>query len=337
MPVLPIPMIIALLLVAVIVQRLSIRQTQPALLALLTLCAAVSAISALARYYGFEQLRWFQPVLAICIPPAAWLAFSQAIEGGGKNRSNALHAILPAIAIALVFFYQDLLDVIIPLAFAAYGAAILVRLRQGEDSLVHASLGSGSAALWGWRIVAFSLIASAIADVIIFISLARGDMGPLLWLPTILSSLSLLSLGVLSLTQAIEIQSDEASAEAPFREIDAEKDRAIVAAVDAYVAKQKPYLDPDLTLSRLSRKLLIPAKQLSAAINRAKGENVSRFVNRHRIEEACRLLMERRSVTAAMLDSGFNTKSNFNREFLRVKGVSPSQWLDAQKTLVQGN
>jgi AraC-like DNA-binding protein len=28
-----------------------------------------------------------------------------------------------------------------------------------------------------------------------------------------------------------------------------------------------------------------------------------------------------------MLNSGFNTKSNFNREFLRVMGASPSEWL----------
>jgi AraC-like DNA-binding protein len=28
-----------------------------------------------------------------------------------------------------------------------------------------------------------------------------------------------------------------------------------------------------------------------------------------------------------MLSAGFNTKSNFNREFLRVAGVPPSEWL----------
>ena len=35
-------------------------------------------------------------------------------------------------------------------------------------------------------------------------------------------------------------------------------------------------------------------------------------------------------MTEAMLASGFNTKSNFNREFLRVKGESPSKWLETQ-------
>jgi AraC-like DNA-binding protein len=32
------------------------------------------------------------------------------------------------------------------------------------------------------------------------------------------------------------------------------------------------------------------------------------------------------SVTVAMLGSGFNTKSNFNREFLRITGRTPSTW-----------
>ncbi len=96
------------------------------------------------------------------------------------------------------------------------------------------------------------------------------------------------------------------------------------------VVAQRPFLDPDLTLSRLSRKLAVPAKHLSAAINRVKNENVSRYINRLRIDHACQLIGEGKSVTDAMLSSGFNTKSNFNREFLRVKGESPRKWLETQ-------
>ena len=335
MPVLPIPMIIALLLIAVLVQRLATRQTQPALLALIALCAAVSAISALVRYYGVQEVRWLQPVLATCIPPAAWLAFSRASSRSKQGRRNWLHAIAPIASIALLLFQPDLLDVLIPLVFAAYGSVMLLALGKGEDSLIHSSLENGSTSLWAWRIVAVSLIASAASDVVITVSLARGQSGPLLWLPTISSALSLLSLGALGLTRAIESQRDEESDAQEVTEDDRERDRIIVAKLDAYVASHQPYLDPDLTLSRLSRKLLTPAKQLSVAINRVKGENVSRFINRHRIEEACRRLEAGQSVTAAMLESGFNTKSNFNREFQRVKGMSPRQWYEAQKQLVE--
>jgi AraC-like DNA-binding protein len=145
------------------------------------------------------------------------------------------------------------------------------------------------------------------------------------------SALSLLTLGALSLSRAIggrrgaEPDSHDSSAE-----VDATQDAALLGKLDDFMIRQKPYLDPDLTLSRLGRKLIAPAKNLSAAINRSKGENVSRYINRHRIEHACGLMLQGIPVTSAMLESGFNTKSNFNREFLRLKMVSPSEWLAMQ-------
>ena len=99
-----------------------------------------------------------------------------------------------------------------------------------------------------------------------------------------------------------------------------------MARLDALVAEGALYLDADLTLERLSLRLLVPATRLSTAINRTTSENVSRYVNGFRIRHACARLTAGESVTAAMLDSGFNTKSNFNREFLRVTGMAPGAW-----------
>jgi AraC-like DNA-binding protein len=83
----------------------------------------------------------------------------------------------------------------------------------------------------------------------------------------------------------------------------------------------------------------VPARELSAAINSVTGQNVSQFVNNRRIAEACRLLEEtKQSATTIMLDVGFSTKSNFNREFRRVTGKSPRQWRAASADRpVQGN
>ena len=101
----------------------------------------------------------------------------------------------------------------------------------------------------------------------------------------------------------------------------------------ALIGGEGLFLDPDLTLARLSRRLRLPAKRLSATINRATGENVSRYVNGFRIRRACERLKAGDSVTAAMLNSGFNTKSNFNREFLRILGAAPSDWLAKEREL----
>lgn len=331
MPVLPIPMIIALLLAGFLIHRLVARETHATLLSLIAACALQSAVIALVHYYGLTGLRPFQPFFATFIPPIAWFAFARASGGEQHWRSLARHGIGPALAIACLIINPMLLDVLIPLSFAGYGAAMLLRMGQGADSLLHSRLQSGAMPLLAWRIIAVALIASAGCDVLIAFTLALGNSSAMLWLPSLVSSLSLLSLGVLGLSHAIESQRDEAAGEDGLSQADFERDQIIVARLDQYVQTHKSFTDPDLTLARLARKVVVPAKQLSAAINRVKGENVSRYINRQRIEEACRMLIEGRSVTSAMLDSGFNTKSNFNREFLRVKGASPSQWLQDQK------
>ena len=60
--------------------------------------------------------------------------------------------------------------------------------------------------------------------------------------------------------------------------------------------------------------------------------SVSQFVNEYLITEACRLLRETdETVLAISLAAGFATKSNFNREFPRVTGQTPSQWRSANK------
>ena len=52
------------------------------------------------------------------------------------------------------------------------------------------------------------------------------------------------------------------------------------------------------------------------------------FVNEVRIGYACKLLMDKKlNVTQIALESGFNTISNFNRQFKNLIGKSPSQYL----------
>ncbi len=330
MPVLPIPMIIALLLFAFLAHRLLTRETHVTLLALIAACAMQGAIVALVQYYGFTAIRPLQPLWATLIPPIAWLAFSQAARGDPKPGDLPLHSAGFVLALLFLLLQPHLLDVWIPLLFAGYGVAMMFRLVHGEDSLPHSRLESGSMPLLAWRIIAISLIASAASDVFIAYNLAAGEKGVLLWVPSVFSSLLLLSLGAVSLSHAIESHHDDGGEDSGLSPEDIEKDQSIVTKLDEYVQTRKPFLDPDLTLARLSRRLLVPAKQLSTAINRVKGENLSRYINRHRIDHACKMISGGRSVTDAMLSSGFNTKSNFNREFLRVKGESPRKWLETQ-------
>ena len=106
-----------------------------------------------------------------------------------------------------------------------------------------------------------------------------------------------------------------------------------LSAVEMLMATKRAYRDVDLNLDRLARKLGIPARHISMAINRATGKNVSQYVNEHRIAEACALLVETdKAVTEIMFEAGFQTKSNFNREFRRVTEMSPLEWRERKAT-----
>lgn len=336
MPVLPVPMVIALLLAAFLANHWVRGNTHVTLLALISVCAVQAAIIALVQHYGIAVLRPLQPLLATVIPPVAWLAFQRAAGGVTSLKANSLHLAGPLAALVCLLVQPFLLDMLIPLSFTAYGIAMLLRLGGGEESLPHSRLDSGAGSIMVWRVVALALIGSAASDVFIAWDMAQGSLsgaglGLITWIPSLVSSLSLLALGALSLTSAIESRREPAAIEAAQSPDEIERDAALLVRLDAHMATRKPHLDPDLTLARLARQLGVPSKQLSAVINRGRKENVSRTINRLRIEEACTLLQNGSSVTEAMFSSGFNTKSNFNREFARIKGMSPSQWLSTSK------
>lgn len=68
------------------------------------------------------------------------------------------------------------------------------------------------------------------------------------------------------------------------------QDREILDRIDQLLVGQKLARDENLTLSRLARRAGLPARQISTAVNRLAGKNVSQYINDFRIAEACRLL-----------------------------------------------
>ncbi|MBC6406115.1 MAG: helix-turn-helix transcriptional regulator [Rhodospirillales bacterium] len=75
-----------------------------------------------------------------------------------------------------------------------------------------------------------------------------------------------------------------------------------------------------------------PAKHLSAAINRSTGQSLPRHVKNLRSKAVQEWLLHGNSAIVAMLSCGFNAKSNFNRESMRITGMSPRQWVQKQQT-----
>lgn len=93
---------------------------------------------------------------------------------------------------------------------------------------------------------------------------------------------------------------------------------------------EKPYLDPELSLDALSRRLSIPPKHLSQIVNQQLGRNFNDWINGWRIEEAKRRLLDRRSghlsIVAIAEASGFRSKSTFNSAFRRETSMTPSEY-----------
>lgn len=103
-----------------------------------------------------------------------------------------------------------------------------------------------------------------------------------------------------------------------------------VTLITQYMEKNKAYLDADLSLQQMAERLTIPSHQLSRIINEQFGVNFFDFVNSYRIEEVKKRIgnpkFENLSLLGIAYDSGFNSKSAFNRVFKKMEGITPSEY-----------
>lgn len=330
MPVLPLPLIVALILGFLCLRAALGRETPGVMLALLAACALHGAVISGNLYYGVRGLGAVQPITAATLPPLAWVAFVTTTRRRFEAGRDLWHAAVPLFAGFCAGFAPEALDQVVIGGFLGYGGAMVFALRAGRDGLVQTPLGSGEAPVFIWRAMAGALIVTGLSDVLILAAMATGHPHWRSAIIAVFASGGLLALAGLGLSRILGTGAEVESSGIAMSP-DPETDTQIMAEVTELMAARKPFLDPDLTLQQIARRLRRPAKAVSAASNRAAGENVSRFINAHRIAHACQLLGQGQMVTQAMLGSGFNTKSNFNREFLRFMGQAPTQWLAQQE------
>src|SRR5690606_1509690 len=100
--------------------------------------------------------------------------------------------------------------------------------------------------------------------------------------------------------------------------------------VHEFVRREQPFLDPDINIETMARRLSLPERTLSRILNQHFGKNFFEFINEHRIEEAKRLLADPEKKDWNMLDilaeAGFSSKSTFNAIFKKYVGQTPSQY-----------
>lgn len=97
-----------------------------------------------------------------------------------------------------------------------------------------------------------------------------------------------------------------------------------------FMQTNKPFLDPDLSLSSLARQVGLNRNQLSQLINDGIGENFYDFINKYRVEEVKRLMTDPQKQNYNLLgiavEAGFKSKSTFNLIFKRFTGLTPTEY-----------
>ncbi|UWU13376.1 helix-turn-helix domain-containing protein [Rhizobium sullae] len=330
----PLPFVVALLLFIVLIRLLRQEdwhapEKRPFLL-LIGIYALQSVLIGIRWGYNVLAIMPAQAILAAVIAALAWVSFrSLTLEGPPSFARLWPHA-LPAILVAtLLLFWHEPMGLALILIFLGYGAALLWLARHGPDGLIASRLDGALLSYRSLLTTATALIAAAFADIFISLDFDRtgGTHGGAI--VALGNVITLLILGgaasIASGGQPAEEQSPETPPAPPT--MPTEKDGAVAASLNALMQSREIYRDPELNLNRIARKMSLPARRVSIAVNRIHGVSVSQYVNEFRIRSACdQLIKTDEPVTRVMFDSGFISKSNFNREFLRVTGTSPTEF-----------
>jgi AraC-like DNA-binding protein len=97
---------------------------------------------------------------------------------------------------------------------------------------------------------------------------------------------------------------------------------------------KKPFLDSEISLVKLSQEMDCTPHLLSYIINNGFDENFYQYINRFRIEEAKKLIVDPKKNHLSLLgvgfEVGFNSKSVFNTTFKKLTQQTPSEFKKQQ-------
>lgn len=102
---------------------------------------------------------------------------------------------------------------------------------------------------------------------------------------------------------------------------------------------EKIYLENDLSLPVLAKRLGASYNETSFVINELYQDNFYNFINKYRIEEAKKMLLSDKytqlNVLGIAYESGFNSKTTFNITFKKHTGMSPTEFVKSNTNLIK--
>jgi len=104
----------------------------------------------------------------------------------------------------------------------------------------------------------------------------------------------------------------------------------LFSSVDDLVESEKLYLNFDISIHELGKRMNMNSKYLSQAINKKDGLNFNRFINEKRVKYASQLILDDAynayTIEGIAKESGFRSKSTFNTTFKAIIGCTPSEY-----------
>ena len=356
---LPIPIVTAILLIVLALskhQQLKSTATGRTFAMILYLNALAMALVGLRWSFDWAAIMPLVAILSVSSLSLIYLAFRSLGQQGPVITlpRDWLHAIPTLFVILTALIPSTWTDVTVITTKLVYLVLLIQLARMAPDSLQFVRLNwfkNTQQALWG---VVALLVVGLIVDVAIVIDFVLYEGRHSASLVGSISLLILIILGWASVQAAggrgqdtdstPDPTSDPDSVPSPGATLAPEEtghetldenkaeqslptDANVMKTLNTLLIDNKLYADTELNLQRLARKAGVSPRIVSKTINAHTGQNLSQWVNSARIDAACELLTDpNKSVNAAMENSGFLTKSNFNREFRRLKGCSPSEW-----------
>lgn len=136
-------------------------------------------------------------------------------------------------------------------------------------------------------------------------------------------------LNQIRMTTAIEERSDNHILEE--NENDREKYIGIYGRILDYFEKEKPYCNPDFTISQLAAAINSNVTYISKAINIERDINFNILINTYRINRIKDMLesdyQNKYTIQHIYMSAGFRHQSTFNKIFKQIEGVTPSEYI----------
>jgi len=192
--------------------------------------------------------------------------------------------------------------------------------------------------LWGLGcVVSFGLIVNvkfAIGFPVEFLGLSANYINCMLFSAVLIAGFKGFSLPQKCVVDSFEphqaVRDDGRSSSAKQKVAEPSVNPEYVRKLDQLVETDRVYLEANLTLEALARRIGVSARTLSTVLKAHYECNFFEFINRYRIAEAKRLMVAESTRDATMVEimtaAGFNSKATFNSIFKKMEGVTPRQY-----------